>query len=129
MQPLKSGIYKLYFLNAPDKIYIGSSINIDTRIQRHIWELTNNCHFNFKLQNNFNKYKPQIFIATAVIYCPVESLLSWEQFFIDKCNPSFNILKIAGSSLGYNHTIKTKIKMQNNWRMKHFIPGRYIIRR
>jgi predicted transcriptional regulator len=37
-------------------------------------------------------------------YCPISILLDREQFYIDKLNPEYNILKIAGSNLGYKHT-------------------------
>jgi group I intron endonuclease len=37
-------------------------------------------------------------------YCPISIVLDREQFYIDKLNPEYNILKIAGSNLGYKHT-------------------------
>ena len=37
-------------------------------------------------------------------YCPSSIILSREQFYIDKLNPEYNILKVAGSSLGYKHS-------------------------
>jgi len=37
-------------------------------------------------------------------YCPISIVLDREPFYIDKLNPEYNILKIAGSNLGYKHT-------------------------
>lgn len=43
-----------------------------------------------------------------------------EQYYLDKLKPKYNILKIAGSSLGYKHTSITKAKMSiNNTKEKH----------
>jgi hypothetical protein len=36
-------------------------------------------------------------------YCPSSIVQAREQFYIDKLNPEYNILKIAGSFLGYKH--------------------------
>jgi group I intron endonuclease len=37
-------------------------------------------------------------------YCPSSIVLAREQFYLDKFNPEYNILKIAGSNLGYRHS-------------------------
>jgi len=37
-------------------------------------------------------------------YCPSSIVLAREQFYLDKLNPEYNILKIAGSNLGYKHS-------------------------
>ena len=42
-------------------------------------------------------------------YCPVEELLKREQFYFDELKPEYNILKIAGSTLGYRHREASKI--------------------
>lgn len=36
-----------------------------------------------------------------------------EQFYIDKFKPEYNILKVAGSPLGYKHTEEALAKMKN----------------
>lgn len=40
-------------------------------------------------------------------FCPKDSLIEREQFYLDKLQPEYNILKIAYSSLGYKHTIES----------------------
>lgn len=37
-------------------------------------------------------------------YCPSSIVLAREQFYLDKFSPEYNILKIAGSNLGYKHS-------------------------
>ena len=47
------GVYKI---KIGDKIYIGSSNNINGRIKRHIYDLEKNKHYNHKMQNAYNLY-------------------------------------------------------------------------
>jgi group I intron endonuclease len=44
-------------------------------------------------------------------YCEPSLLISREQYYIDLLKPQYNILKIAGSRLGYKHSEVTKAKM------------------
>ena len=38
-----------------------------------------------------------------------------EQFYFDVFNPPLNILKVAGTALGYRHTPEDIVKMTTNW--------------
>lgn len=97
----KSGIYG-FICKTNNKLYIGSSINLNMRFNNHI----KNIKSNVLLQNAINKYNLQdfIFIVFSEEYCEPDKLLSREQFYLDELKPDFNILKTAGSSLGYKHT-------------------------
>ncbi len=44
-------------------------------------------------------------------YCKKSELIKREQYYLDLLQPEYNILKIAGSSLGYKHTQYSKEKM------------------
>lgn len=44
-------------------------------------------------------------------YCEIENLITREQFYFDLLKPPYNILKIAGSSLGYTHTLESLSKI------------------
>ena len=44
-------------------------------------------------------------------YCSPEDLIEREQYYFKSLEPYYNILKIAGSSLGYTHSQETKDKM------------------
>jgi len=93
------------------KIYIGSSINVEKRIKRHIYELMNNKHPNKYLQRSVNKYGINSFIFKILEKCQKEDLLTIEQTFLDLLQPEYNIFKIAGSPLGFKHSESTKRKM------------------
>jgi hypothetical protein len=45
-------------------------------------------------------------------YCKKENVISREQYYFDFLNPEYNILKIAGSSLGYKHSLETRLKFK-----------------
>ena len=51
-----SGIYRIQSKIKSERIYIGSSVNIQSRWYHHLADLRKNIHGNSKLQNHFNKY-------------------------------------------------------------------------
>ena len=46
-------------------------------------------------------------------YCNKENVINREQYYIDFFKPEYNILQIAGSSLGFKHSSYTKLTMSN----------------
>ena len=102
-----SGIYKIQSTIKPERYYIGSAVNINNRWKHHISELKLNKHGNKKLQNHVNKYGINDLQFHIVENCDKEKLIQYEQIFIDKWNPYFNICKIAGSALGIKRSIET----------------------
>ena len=58
------------------------------------------------------KYGYAGFRLEILEYCPISIVLDREQFYIDKLNPEYNILKIAGSSQGFKHSPKTISKLR-----------------
>jgi group I intron endonuclease len=44
-------------------------------------------------------------------YCDPQNVIEREQYYLDFLKPEYNILKIAGSSLGFKHTKETLAKM------------------
>jgi group I intron endonuclease len=95
-----SGIYKIQSKIKPEKIYIGSAVNITNRWRQHIHYLKNNKHPNKKLQNHYNKYGETDLQFSILLGCEKNDLLKIEQYFIDSYNPWFNNRPIAGSNLG-----------------------------
>lgn len=102
----KSGIYG-FLCETTGKLYIGSSINLSSRFNDHF----NGTKSNIKLQNAINKYNFQDFIFIVFEYRDAEELLSREQFYLDELTPEYNLLKVAGSSLGLIHSEESKILM------------------
>lgn len=109
---MKSGIYKITN-TANNKFYIGSSFDVQKRKREHYYKLNNNLHHCTYLQNSWNKYGKENFKFEILAKCPAEYLIKLEQWFIDNLSPNFNTVKVAGSSLGYKHTTKTKNKFKN----------------
>jgi group I intron endonuclease len=54
------------------------------------------------------KYGYAEFSLEILEYCSTDVLLKKEQYYFDKCKPEYNILKIAGSPLGYKHSEPAK---------------------
>jgi group I intron endonuclease len=102
----KSGVYG-FLCKTNNKLYIGSSINLNVRFSDH----TNGTKSNVKLQNAINKYNLQDFIFIVFEYCEPDKLILREQYYIDVLKPEFNILKVAGSLLGYKHNSEILVKM------------------
>lgn len=61
------GIYKISCTET-DKVYIGESVNISRRMQKHFSLLRHNKHSNPILQNIFNKYSEETFIVEVLEY-------------------------------------------------------------
>lgn len=47
-------------------------------------------------------------------YCELSVLIEREQYYINLLNPEYNILKTAGSLLGFRHSEETKAKMSTD---------------
>lgn len=54
------------------------------------------------------KYGYSGFRLDILEYCDPELVLEREQYYLDLLQPEYNILKIAGSTLGYRHTEETR---------------------
>ena len=124
------GIYKI--LNTKNnKIYIGSSININKRITRHFNELRKNKHCNDHLQSSWNKYGEKSFIIEIIVNNLDKSeLINKEQEYIDlflthNSKMGYNLCPKAYNSLGYNHSIETRKKMSEERKINSIKYARY----
>ena len=113
-----SGIYKIQSVIKPERVYIGSAIDISSRWRNHINSLKNKKHRNIKLQRHFNKYGEGDLVFKIILSCDKEDLLKVEQYFIDSYNPFFNICKVAGSNYGrkFSKKVRDKISKANKGR-------------
>ena len=107
----QSGIYKIQSIIKPERIYIGSAIDIKERWIRHRYTLNFNKHRNIKLQRHYNKYGKNDLKFSVLELCLNIFLIEREQYYIDKCKPYFNICKIAQSHLGIKRSEETKVKI------------------
>lgn len=106
-----SGIYAISSLCKPERVYVGSAVNINERWRGHRRLLAQGKHCNRKLQNHYNKYGASDLIYRLLISCERNFLLKAEQAFIDFYNPYFNILHKAGSVLGMIHSKESRQKI------------------
>lgn len=125
------GIYKITNkLNG--KVYIGQSVDIDTRWRQHI-----NAKDNFAIHRAIQKYGKENFKFEVLLECPVDMLNVWERDMIalyDCISPNgYNLteggegykcsdetrLKMSNIRKGKNRSEETKIKISNAQKGKH----------
>jgi group I intron endonuclease len=111
----KSGIYCWNNI-ITGKIYIGSALNLNKRLtfylsprflQRKL--LTSNS----KIYGSLLKYGYSSFSLDILEYSKPDLLIVREQYYIDLLNPEYNILKVAGSMLGFKHSPETLLKLKD----------------
>lgn len=104
------GVYFIYNRES-DKMYIGSSQNIRTRILSHFSLLLRNKHPNIYLQRTFNKYGAMSFMwDVCEIVQNEDNLLEVEQKYLDIAG-ELNILRVAGRTTGYRPSKETRKKL------------------
>jgi group I intron endonuclease len=102
----KRAIYRL-INNINNKSYIGSSINLTVRFykyfsSKHLEKNKTTIH-NALLKYGFNKFTLEI-----LEYCEEGvNPITREQYYFKLLKPEYNILKVAGSSLGFRHSEET----------------------
>jgi len=98
------------------KSYIGSSINIGARL-RSYFNITflekelkkGNSIINASLlKNGYSNFSFEI-----LEYCTPENTIEREQYYLTSLKPEYNILKVAGSPLGFKHSKETIAKFKN----------------
>lgn len=98
-----------------NKVYVGISTDLKTRIKKHYHSLCNNAHHNDYLQKSVNKYGLNAFSIQILEYVKEEELLSKEnayQGLYKSTDPDFgyNIL-ITDVNGSLRHTEETKLKI------------------
>ena len=111
----KSGIYCILNIQN-NKKYIGSSINIWQRLQKHFSLLRKNKHENIILQNSFNKNGEENFICFCLREHKNEDLTYLEQYYIDLLKPQYNItIQVVRNTLSQ----ESKIKISNTLKKRY----------
>ena len=105
----KSGIYLLTNLTTSD-IYIGQSINLGRRLGQYLTLSYLEDRNNLIISKALIKYGYINFSISILEYCDRFVLTEKEQYYIDLLNPAYNILRVAGSSSGYKHSLESKDK-------------------
>jgi len=92
----KIGIYRILNL-INNKVYIGSSIDIERMLKQHKNDLNKNKHWNKSLQEDWNLYGYNYFKLEAIEYCSSDSFVFNENKWMIKNTPelTYNIPKIC----------------------------------
>lgn len=110
-QKLKSGIYQI--LNEINgESYIGSSVNIIERWQRHRKDLKGNRHHSRFLQRAYNKYGVENFKYLVLEFCEKNILAERENYYLDCLKPIYNICPKAYNQVGKKLTEEHKEKLK-----------------
>lgn len=104
---MKCGIYQIKN-QINNKIYIGSSKNIENRWKQHIKSLNKEKHYNKYLQRAWNKYNYNNFEFIILEECLESELFIKEKIWIDKLNPEYNIGSVGGGDCTSNNVIYQK---------------------
>ena len=120
----KSGIYLITNL-VNGKKYVGSSVVLKRRFKEYsnpLYITRNLKRGNSKLLNALLKYGYLNFefkILETIEFLPSKTkserstlLLEREQYYMDLLKPEYNIVKTAGSTVGYKHTPESLEKMR-----------------
>ena len=107
----KSGIYM--FTNKVTKdFYIGQSKNLYNRFLNYLNPSYLKRTENSRIGRSILKYGYSNFSLSILEYCNKVDLTVREQYYFDKLNPVYNILKIAGAYVDvFTHTEETKKKL------------------
>jgi len=89
-------------------IYIGQSIDLAKRFIKYLNLSYLKIRYTLVISRVLIKYGYSNFSLDILEYCDIADLTKIEQYYLDKLNPRYNTLKIAGSSLGHKHTEETK---------------------
>ena len=109
----KSGIYMLTNKLTND-IYIGQSADISKRFRNYFNLSYIKSKSSFIISRALIKYEYSNFSVTILEYCDKSDLNIREQYYFDKLNPQYNILKIAGSSKDFKRSEETKTKISKS---------------
>ena len=127
----KSGVYSIKHSHYPNYLYVGSTAvssyhtGLYRRWWRHFYELKTKTHCNMKLQRVVNKYGLDGLSFEILEICTPEDCLLKEQYWMDNLTSYYNIVKIAGKTIGYKHT-KDYIKRRSKPVLQYSLNGEFI---
>lgn len=108
----KAGIYR-WINNLNGKSYVGSSINLTTRLNVYFNKnrLVTGSGNRMAIYQAISKYGLENFTLEILEYCCKYATIEREQFYLDKLKPEYNLLKKAGSIIGFKHSVLSRKKM------------------
>ena len=94
------------------KSYIGSSVNLGRRFQEY-FSISHLIRNKMVICRALRRYTYSNFSLEILEYCTALKCIEREQYYLYLLKPEYNILKVAGSNLGFKHSKETKVKMKN----------------
>ena len=91
---------------------MGSSINISVRLSNYFSEKHLLGNLSIVIYRALLKYGYSNFMLIILECCDKKVVRLKETKYIKALNPDYNILQIAGSFLGYRHTVVTLAKLR-----------------
>jgi cytochrome c oxidase subunit 1 len=109
----KSGVY-LFINNITQDLYVGSSLTLSKRMTIHFYHANSEKPTKIVISRAMRKYKLENFSLGILEFCQKDIIIcsDLEQKWIDFYKPKYNVLKVAGSSFGFRHTIDTINKLK-----------------
>lgn len=116
----KSGVY-LFINNITKDLYVGSSLNLTRRMSVYFYYVNSDKLSRQIVIRAMKKHGLENFSLAILDFCEKDDLscLALEQKWIDYYQPSYNILKIAGSSYGFKHKTQTILKLKELFRKEN----------
>jgi group I intron endonuclease len=112
-QDLNCGIYRIRNIRN-NKSYVGSSKNLRTRRREHFYLLGRNVHHSRYLQNAFNVEPLRAnFKFEILVLCAPENLILYEQACLDSLPCEYNIARIAGRPVPWEHKSEEAKKLHS----------------
>jgi group I intron endonuclease len=97
-----------------NKIYLGSTFNLSTRINTHLNALKKNIHHSIALQRAYNKYGIDQFDFKIIKLCNKTDCRKIEQLYLNALKPEYNTSLSATAPMeGRKHTIDTLVKFKS----------------
>jgi len=118
----KTGIYRIINKETGES-YVGSAVNLSRRFKTYYSPCSRKevlSRSKSHILSALQKYGLSSFSLEILDYCDSSDLINREQYYIDLLKPQYNILKIAGSSIGKLHSDETKIKISKTLMGRHF---------
>jgi group I intron endonuclease len=114
-RPIICGVYKITCI-PNGRIYIGSSVDIHLRWEKHKCGLNTQKHYNKHFLAAYNKYGKNNFKWEIIEECSRENLHEREQYYLDLNQPfeekGFNTARIVKAPMtGRKHTLEDREKM------------------
>jgi group I intron endonuclease len=110
---MSAGVYSI-LNNVNGKRYVGSSVDIETRMLTHRSKLRTGKHHSSKLQRAWDKYGESAFEFSVSLLCAGDNCFMYEQIFIDFYESAgrrgYNVAPNAGGTRGLVHSEESKRK-------------------